>query len=171
MKWELTGGDTAAYVVWDDPGETYIETGGTMFESSNGWGTYWTDGHAIGSLDGNWTMTGEITGSSGMTDWVAYSWDGTPIPLALVHGQRVRMEFVPGGNIDGEPDGFPSPLADGDDMNNMPDEDGVCRLTAVPTGTGRLRRPEMASILYPRRWEIAQEVEISAGRETRTTAP
>jgi hypothetical protein len=52
----------------------------------------------------------------------------------------------------------------------IPDENGVCRLTGVPVGKGKLLRPNMETMDYTK-WPVAAEVVIARGKETRMTAP
>jgi len=64
-------------------------------------------------------------------------------PTLFVNGGAYHT-VVPGvmlGNlIDPDPDGQPDPTATGDDLNNLPDEDGVTWLTAlVPGKTGQVQ--------------------------------
>lgn len=95
-RWNLTG-DTSAQVLADDPGEVVsVSAGGTQFDSSKLWYDCCTDGYAIGSLDGNWTMYGQFLASpTGINAWSAVS-DGSPaIPLVLEVGRRVRLRSVP----------------------------------------------------------------------------
>ncbi|MFQ5653475.1 MAG: carboxypeptidase-like regulatory domain-containing protein [Planctomycetota bacterium] len=53
----------------------------------------------------------------------------------------------------------------------MPDDEGTCRLPTVPSGTGKLARPTMETIYDPRAWEVALEVQVAVGQESRVTAP
>jgi len=64
--------------------------------------------------------------------------DPTFPTLALSNGARHMNDpttpFFLGNQIDWEPDGLPSPNAMGDDMNNMPDEDGIVFTTPLNPG-------------------------------------
>jgi hypothetical protein len=51
----------------------------------------------------------------------------------------------------------------------IPDQNGACRLDAVPVGKGMLVRPSLDTILNPRRWEAARHLRIEKGRETHIT--
>jgi hypothetical protein len=52
----------------------------------------------------------------------------------------------------------------------LPDETGRACLTGVPEGPGKLLRPSMKS-MNPADWDLAAEVTISAGKETRYRMP
>lgn len=56
-----------------------------------------------------------------------FDWDG-----GAVHW--IRPGFRLGASIDGEPDGIPTPDADGDDRDGLDDEDGVIFLTPLLAG-------------------------------------
>ncbi|MHC4718240.1 MAG: GEVED domain-containing protein, partial [Planctomycetota bacterium] len=139
MHWELTG-DTLALLAEDDPGEPVNVTGGgTIIDSSHGWSVCCTDGYAVGSLDGSWTMVGAFTNDvavSGMNQWVVHDVDGDEIVLAFQTDRRVRLEYFDGGGIDAEPDGQPGAWdGAGDDLGApTDDEDGVRFLTRVIPG-------------------------------------
>ncbi len=94
-RWNLSG-DIAAQVVADDPGEPVnVSMGGTQFDSSKNWIACCTDGYALGSLDGNWTMFGQfLMTPTGITSWQATSADGGNIALTLTPGRRVRLDTV-----------------------------------------------------------------------------
>ena len=97
MKFVLSG-DTngAGWTVQDDPSDTYSINGNT-FTTSHGWGADYTDGFAIGSLDGTgWSMLGEFTAApTGITSLAAYSDGGSTIGLNMATGRRVKYEIVP----------------------------------------------------------------------------
>jgi len=105
---DLLGGDTANFLVQDDPGDKVYTDNGTEFQVRQSWTEGFTDGYVIGSLDGNWTadvqftdVTPIITGPTinGLTTWAAISSDGqggqTEIALTLVEDRRVRLSTVP----------------------------------------------------------------------------
>jgi len=135
MHWELTG-DTAGVLQGDDPGEGIVVSGGgTVFDSSHGWGACCTDGMALGSLEGAWTMVGSFvldTSTTGMNEWYAYSADGSTIALAFEQGREIRLDVA--GNIDAEPDGQPFPAGVGDDYDGNDDENGVLFLDPLTPG-------------------------------------
>ncbi|MDJ0741708.1 MAG: PEP-CTERM sorting domain-containing protein [Gammaproteobacteria bacterium] len=94
-RWNLSG-DTAAGILADDPGEPVtVSMGGTQFDSTKNSAPCCTDGYAIGSLDGMWTMFGQfLTSPTGITDWAVVSSDFTNIALVLAPGRRVRLDLV-----------------------------------------------------------------------------
>jgi hypothetical protein len=95
-RWDLLGGDTADFRLGDDPGEGLSVTGGTQFNSVKNWAPCCTDGYAIGSLDGMWTMYGQFTTApTGITDWAVVDSDFSSVDLTLAPGQRVRLDPVP----------------------------------------------------------------------------
>ena len=66
-------------------------------EYSTGTAADYTDGFAIGSLDGTgWSMLGEFTAApTGITSLAAYSDGGSTIGLNMATGRRVKYEIVP----------------------------------------------------------------------------
>ncbi len=94
-RWNLMG-DTAAQVLADDPSESVlVSAGGTQFDSTRFWIACCTDGYAIGSLDGNWSMLGQfVAAPTGITSWAAVSNDFSTIPLTLDVGRRVRLDVA-----------------------------------------------------------------------------
>ena len=94
-RWILAG-DTAVQVQADDPGEAVVvSAGGTQFDSVKNWASCCTDGYALGSLDGNWSMIGQFRSSPvGITRWQATSADGADIGLVLEAGRRARFDLV-----------------------------------------------------------------------------
>lgn len=102
MKFDLIG-DTASFLVKDDPASSadkYITNDNRTFTTNNLWGKGPTDGVAIGSLDGEWTMFSQFTalGSNAggeLTSWKALSGTGSSLSLALNTGQRVRIDRAP----------------------------------------------------------------------------
>ena len=138
MYWVLTG-DTANVLQDDDPGEgVTVGGGGTTFTTSHGWAACCTDGFALGSLDGAWSMVGEFTipvANTGMNGWTVFSSDGATIPLAFETNRRVRLDVVTHSSIDPEFDGQPTVVADGDDvLDGNDDEDGVVFTSALVPG-------------------------------------
>jgi len=90
--------DSAGFVAWDDttandPDDEYGELGGgTQFTTANEWGNSFTDGFAIGSLDGHWTMDCQFTEvPTGISAWQAVSSDSSTITLELEVGRRVLL--------------------------------------------------------------------------------
>ncbi|MBW2245286.1 MAG: PEP-CTERM sorting domain-containing protein [Deltaproteobacteria bacterium] len=105
-KVDLFGGDTATFLVQDDPGEASYTDSGTGFTAKQSWTQGFTDGYVIGSLDGIWTADVQFTDVfaagptiNGLATWAALSSDGlggqTEIALALVEDRRVRLVVVP----------------------------------------------------------------------------
>ena len=105
---DLLGGDTATFLVQDDPGDRIYTDNGTEFTARQSWQQGFTDGYVIGLLDGNWTadvqftdVSPDLTGPiiNGLTTWAAISSDGlggqTEIALTLVEDRRVRLSIVP----------------------------------------------------------------------------
>jgi hypothetical protein len=105
---DLLGGDTATFLVQDDPVERVYTDNGTEFTARQSWTEGFTDGYVIGSLDGNWTVDLQFTDVSpdlsgptinGLTSWAAISSDGlggqTEIELILVEDRRVRLSTIP----------------------------------------------------------------------------
>lgn len=93
-RWNLAG-DSAAAVLADDPGEPITVTGGTQFDSTKNWAACCTDGYALGSLDGSWTMFGQFLAFDGGIDaWHAVDGDHHII-LALILLHRIRLRQVP----------------------------------------------------------------------------
>ena len=77
---DLLGGDTANFLVQDDPGDRIYTDNDTEFQVRQSWTEGFTDGYVIGSLDGNWTadvqftdVTPIISGPTinGLTTWAA----------------------------------------------------------------------------------------------------
>ena len=95
MAFSLVG-DTATILVEDDPGlgDLYSDTG-TMFTTDQNWGECCTDGLAIGSLDGTWTMDVEFTRIEGLDSWGVYDDSGASTSLVLATNQTVRLEPIP----------------------------------------------------------------------------
>ena len=99
MKFVLSGdANGAGWKAQDDPptSESYTINGNT-FTTSHGWGADYTDGFAIGSLDGTgWSMLGEFTAApTGITSLAAYSDGSSTIGLNMATGRRVKYEIVP----------------------------------------------------------------------------
>jgi len=95
-RWDLVG-DTAAQRVADDPAEPLtVGGGGTQFDSTTNWLACCTDGYAIGSLDGPWTLFGQFLAfDDGIDAWQASDKDGHHIVLALILLHRIRLRQVP----------------------------------------------------------------------------
>jgi len=93
--------------VEDDPGEAsgYVgEPGDTVFTARHTWSPCCTDGVVYSGLDCNATAIVEFTDVDGnpgndtidgLSEWIAFSADGTEIPLALEADRRVRIRVVP----------------------------------------------------------------------------
>ena len=103
---DLLGGDTATFLVQDDPGEAGYTDTGTVFTANQNWTQGFTDGYVIGSLDGAWTVDIQFTDVpvpgpiiNGLNTWAALSSDGmggqTEIALSLVEDRRVRLVLIP----------------------------------------------------------------------------
>jgi hypothetical protein len=108
MTVDLLGGDTAIFLVKDDPAEQVYTENGTEFAVRQSWTLGFTDGYVIGSLDGNWTADVQFTDVTpiiggpiinGLTTWAAISSDGvggqTEIMLTLAEDRRVRLNVIP----------------------------------------------------------------------------
>lgn len=96
MQFNLFG-DTAGFLLGDDPGEGLtVSAGGTQFDSVHNWAPCCTDGFTIGSLDGSWSMIGAFTAAPiGITRWAATSSDFSLTPLTLEVDRRIRLDVVP----------------------------------------------------------------------------
>jgi hypothetical protein len=110
-QWNLAG-DSAAFVVVDDPGEgVTVSAGGTQFNSTKNWAPCCTDGYAIGSLDGVWAMFGQFLAlPTGIDQWAAVSSDGGSISLELEEGRRVRFDRIQLVSVDIKPGSCPNPI-------------------------------------------------------------
>ncbi|MHC4952574.1 MAG: PEP-CTERM sorting domain-containing protein [Planctomycetota bacterium] len=87
-------GDTATITVKDDGEPGYVDTG-TQFSATHNWIACCTDGYAITSLDGNWTMFGQFTsGPTGITQWQVSNSGGADVALVLQAGRRVRLDLA-----------------------------------------------------------------------------
>ena len=92
--------------------------------------------------DDSWDMAFALTTEGQMTptDDFGDAPDNAAAPgyPTLLANIGARHTVVPGilmGNqIDAEPDGQPTALADGDDLNNLPDEDGVSLISLLIPG-------------------------------------
>lgn len=90
--WSLAG-DTAGFIVEDGPQsaqDQYTSTG-TLLTTHHAWGNSKTDGYAIGTLDGSWTMVTEFDAQTNLTDWLAIGADGGRHALDLTLDRRVRV--------------------------------------------------------------------------------
>jgi hypothetical protein len=67
--------------------------------------------------------------ATAQTDWGDLPENGTSYPTSLANNgpRHIRGPLYLGPSIDLEADGFPSVYADGDDLNNYDDEDGITR--------------------------------------------
>lgn len=92
-RWTLVG-DSAGIVLVDDPVEVLnVSGGGTIFDSTLASVSCCTDGYALGSLDGLWSLFGEFASQpTGIDSWAAISSDFSSISLNLVPGRRVRLD-------------------------------------------------------------------------------
>jgi hypothetical protein len=80
-------GDTAGFAVGDDPGDEYIDAyGGTEFVANHHWAACCTDGYALSSLDGSWSLMIQFNGVTGIQRWGATSSDGANLALAMIPG-------------------------------------------------------------------------------------
>ncbi|MCA9286082.1 MAG: hypothetical protein KDA22_12735 [Phycisphaerales bacterium] len=128
MSFEVLGDfNGAAITVKDDPDALKTafgyagEPGDSLFLAGWDWGTCCTDGLALSGLDTGSSVIvqfTEVDGNpntppiQGLSEWVAYSSDGTQVPMALEIDRRVRIEVIAGGgtcpadlNGDGQVDG------------------------------------------------------------------
>jgi len=102
--------DGLSRTVEDDPGsDDYLgEDGDSVFTANQDWQTCCTDGYVLSGLsaaeEGQWVAFVEFTDVDdnpitptidGLTEWVAYSADGSQISLALEEDRRVRLTAVP----------------------------------------------------------------------------
>lgn len=94
VDYTLTG-DTAGFIVEDDPNDTYSNTGGTSFHTVHNWVSPNTDGTVIGTLNGTWSMYIDFNSWTGLTSWSALSGDGNDIALTLQANRRVLLDMVP----------------------------------------------------------------------------
>ncbi|MCA9291813.1 MAG: hypothetical protein KDA25_11845 [Phycisphaerales bacterium] len=106
MRFEfINDADGGEILVRDDPGspDTYTgEPGELVFMSHHDWSPCCTDGLALTGLDCEGSLEVAFTDVhpssptiGGLTEWVAYSADGTQIALDLVEDRRVRFDVVP----------------------------------------------------------------------------
>ena len=100
--------DGAVRTVEDDPGAGEAgpyggDPGDSLFTATQEWSRCCTDGLVLSGLDGPWVMFVEFADTDdnagtpaiqGMDEWVAYSADGTQIPLALEVGRRLRIRTL-----------------------------------------------------------------------------
>jgi len=102
----LNDEDGAEITVRDDPtSDEYTgEHGDNVFTATHSWLTCCTDGLALSGLacqSSTFMQFADVDGNGGnaviegMTEWVAYSADGTQIPLVLEEGRRVRVDVIP----------------------------------------------------------------------------
>jgi hypothetical protein len=101
VLFELSGG-TASILKDDDQGEADPKTeGGTVFHADMNWAGSNTDGFVVGTLPVGFSITGEfLKEPSGLDNgWCVLSGDGLKIPLALVVGQRVRLDVKLGVDV------------------------------------------------------------------------
>ena len=84
----------------EPPGSYVGDPGDTLFTAVQAWGACCTDGYVLSDLESEWSMLvsfTEVDGNGGtppimgMIEWVAYSGDGSEIPLALAVDRRVRL--------------------------------------------------------------------------------
>jgi hypothetical protein len=109
MRFELFNDDNGTVrTVEDDPQPEYADVytgdpGDTVFTSAHQWEPCCTDGQALSDLDGSWSMLvqftevdgdGKTLPIDGLNEWVAYSADGSTIPLALELDRRVRLQAL-----------------------------------------------------------------------------
>lgn len=93
----LLVGDTASFLVRDDPNDTYNTSGGgTIFNTDHDWVSPNTDGTVIGYLNGNWSMYVDFNswgGSNSLNSWYANSADGNDLALTLQADRRILLEY------------------------------------------------------------------------------
>ena len=133
----LNDADGAERTVEDCPSDDYVgEPGDAIFTARQNWDPCCTDGYAISGLDcqsSTFVQFTDVDGNSGnatidgMTEWVAYSADGTLITLALAEDRRVRIDVIPS-------DGCPADLnCDGTvNVNDLLDILAAWGQSAVP---------------------------------------
>jgi len=93
--------DGAAILAKDDPySDVYTgDPGGSLFTTDNPWIRENTDGVAIGSLDGPWSLLVDfdevsVWDNGRLLSWAAYSGDGSVIPLEHQPDRRVKLDPV-----------------------------------------------------------------------------
>jgi len=102
--------DGAARLVEDDPSDIASRRDNTFgpysFQTDHWWSRTLdgatTDGVVIGSLEGHWSLLVGFTDVDqepgnefvGLTNWIATSAVGDPVPLTLAVDQRVRLEAI-----------------------------------------------------------------------------
>ena len=84
----------ASITVRDGPPDTYTETD-PDFSAVHAWAAGHTDGLAITSLEGPWSMVMSITSYTDLDSWAAYSSDGGQIDLVLEADRQVRLRAIP----------------------------------------------------------------------------
>ena len=111
--WTLSD-DTASIVVRDDnPGNDVYSDDGTNFVMDHQWNSCCTDGFVLGSLDGQFTLVGNFSSFSNITEWYALDAGGERITLQLEEGLNIRIRPF-GGDITSEvpvPAAFPLGMA------------------------------------------------------------
>lgn len=102
--------DGLVRTVEDDPanmeqGPYGGDPGDSVFTAVQRWDPCCTDGYALSGLSGDWTAyvrftetdgNGGTPSIAGLSEWAAYSADGSEVMLALQEDRRVRMRLVPG---------------------------------------------------------------------------
>ena len=73
MTYDLVG-DTASVLVRDDNESTGLPSGPTHFETAHAWSPCCTDGMAIGSLDGDWSLFAEFDSFSTPRSGTTFTW-------------------------------------------------------------------------------------------------
>lgn len=103
MAWNLTGGDTAAFLVGDDGAEGLnpgLGVQATSFTAAHRWLDCCTDGFGLGSIDGdNWALIGSFTGLGNLDGgrlnfWTAMNALGGSIGLDMDLNRRVRFDLA-----------------------------------------------------------------------------
>ena len=92
----LSGGDVASVVERDEGTEFSGATNATSFSGSNSWTNGFTDGYAIRSFDGTWSLIGGFSAFGGsLANWRASSSGGGNIALNLENNRRIRLQIAP----------------------------------------------------------------------------
>jgi hypothetical protein len=109
MKFELFNDPDGAFrSVEDDPASTeqgeYVgNPGDSLFTSNHFWSPCCTDGLALSDLEGPWVLFVQFTDTdndpatatiAGLSEWFAYSSDGTLLPLVLEAERRIRIRAI-----------------------------------------------------------------------------
>jgi hypothetical protein len=144
---EILGDSNGAeFLVEDDITGQFADTftvspNGLMLDMDNSWDPCCTDGAAIGTLEGDWSVLVEFTAvPSGILTWVALSRGTVPQPLTLEVGRRVRLRSLEGTPPVGVGDCFADGTGASCPCGNSTTPGAGCATStgsgAVITGTG-----------------------------------